>query len=424
MTESIPFQIELPAAAVSAVKIVRKLSAHGHQALLAGGCARDLLLGLEPRDYDVATDATPERICGLFRRTRKVGAAFGVVLVRERRKWIEVATFRSDGEYLDGRRPSEVHFCDARHDAQRRDFTVNGMFLDPLGRELIDYVGGQVDLRAGLIRAVGDPPARFAEDHLRLIRAVRFAARLDFEIEPVTLTAAREHAAKLAVVAAERVREELEKILTHPSRARAFELLRSCGLLERLWAGATWQVRQIEAAGALLARLPERVSFPLAWAVLTADREIGEIQTICRALSCSNGQRETVVWLVEHHRDLDRPESVSLADLKRLMAHPAFADLREWTRIRHSDMADGQSREEALEARLAAIAPETVQPPPLVNGDDLAERGVKPGPIYKRVLDELYTRQLNETLTTRDEGLRMLDELLDETRDEWYLKDE
>ena len=177
----------------------------------AGGCARDLLLGLEPQDYDVATDAPPEQICGLFRRTRKVGAAFGVVLVHEHRKWIEVATFRSDGEYFDGRRPSEVHFCDSQRDAQRRDFTVNGMFIDPLRRELIDYVGGQADLRAGLIRAIGDPTARFAEDHLRLIRAVRFAARLGFEIEPATLGAMREQAAKLTTVATERVREELEK---------------------------------------------------------------------------------------------------------------------------------------------------------------------------------------------------------------------
>ena len=151
MSESSPFQAEVPDAADEAVRIVRKLTAAGHQALLAGGCVRDLLLGLRPQDYDVATNALPERICQLFRRTRKVGAQFGVVLVRERRKWVEVATFRSDGQYLNGRRPSEVHFCDARHDAERRDFTVNGMFLDPLDHVLIDYIGGREDLEAMLV---------------------------------------------------------------------------------------------------------------------------------------------------------------------------------------------------------------------------------------------------------------------------------
>jgi tRNA nucleotidyltransferase/poly(A) polymerase len=200
--ETVPFQAELPPAAEPAVTAVHKLAADGHQALLAGGCVRDLLLGLAPQDYDIATDATPDRICELFRRTRKVGAQFGVVLVRVKGRWVEVATFRSDGEYLDGRRPVQVHFCDARHDAERRDFTVNGMFLDPLERTLIDYVGGRQDLQAGLIRAIGDPAARFAEDHLRLLRAVRFAGRLGFEIEPATFAALKANVSKLVTVAA------------------------------------------------------------------------------------------------------------------------------------------------------------------------------------------------------------------------------
>ncbi len=418
MSESFPFQAELPEAADGAVKIVRKLTAEGHHALLAGGCVRDLLLGLQPQDYDVATDAPPERICQIFRRTRKVGAQFGVVLVHERRKWIEVATFRSDGQYLDGRRPSEVHFCDARHDAERRDFTVNGMFLDPLKRTLIDYVGGRADLQARLIRAIGDPPARFAEDHLRLARAVRFAARLSFEIEPVTFAALKDHAPKLATVAAERVREELEKMLTHPTRRRAFDLLADCGLLPYLWEGAAWQAEQIAAGAVLLGRLPEQVSFPLAFAVLIVDRETKAVQEICRALTCSNEQRETIVWLIGHHTDLDDPVRISLAGLKRLLAHPALPDLRAWAETRYFEMPDEAQRREQLDRRVASVAPEAIRPPPLVTGDDLASHGVKPGPIYKHVLDALYTRQLDETLTTREAALRLMGDLLAKWREE------
>lgn len=417
MSDLSTFDAELPHTADAAVRIVRRLVAAGHQALLAGGCVRDLLLELSPQDYDVATDAPPERICQLFRRTRKVGAQFGVVLVRERRRWIEVATFRSDGQYLDGRRPTEVHFCDARHDAERRDFTVNGMFLDPLRHALIDYVGGRADLEAKLIRAIGDPPARFTEDHLRLARAVRFAARLEFEIEPVTLAALQNHAPQLATVAAERVREELEKMLTHPTRQRAFELLVKCGLHPYLWEGAGWQADQIMAAGRLLGRLPQRASFPLALAALIVDRTPGAIQAICRALTCSNEQRETVMWLVEHHVDLDDPATLSLATLKRLLAHPAFSDLQAWAETRYPASSEHAPRRELLARRIADIKPEAIQPPPLVTGDDLVTRGIKPGPIYRRVLETLYARQLDETLKTRQAGLRMLDALLAEWRE-------
>lgn len=416
MSDTCPFHGELPDAARGAVEIVRELTAGGYQALLAGGCVRDLLLGLQPQDYDVATEAPPQRISQLFRKTRQVGAQFGVVLVRKHRRWVEVATFRSDGEYLDGRRPIKVHFCDARHDAERRDFTVNGMFLDPLARTLIDYVGGQRDLEAGLIRAIGEPAARFTEDHLRLARAVRFAARLGFEVEPATFAALQAGAPNLATVAAERVREELEKMLTHPTRRRAFDLLVAVGLLPYLWSGATWRAEQLAAGGVLLRALPPRVSFPLALAVLVADRGTPELHQIGRALACSNEQRERVVWLVEHQRDLDEPQQVSLAQLKRLLAHPGSADLHIWADVRHAEMPDGEQRSAGLAQRIAAIVPEAIRPPPLVTGDDLVARGVEPGPIYKQMLDALYTRQLDELLATREEALEALDELLAQTR--------
>lgn len=412
METNVPFERDLPSEAADAIAIVRRLAEAGHQALLAGGCARDLLLGATPQDYDVATDATPAQICKLFRRTRKVGAQFGVVLVRERRRWIETATFRSDGEYLDGRRPSEVHFCDARRDAERRDFTINGMFIDALAAELIDYVGGRADLEARLIRAIGDPPARFNEDYLRLLRAVRFTARLEFDIEPATFAALESAAPKLEQVAAERVREELEKILAHQTRARALRLMGDMGLLNRLWKGAAWDAQQIDAAIRLLERIPGEVSFPLALAVLLADRRVSEIDGACRTLTCSNEQREQTVWLSAHQTDLDTPSQPSLAQLKRLMAYPAFGALRTWVEARFAALSDGEKRRSALAERLSRIPPESVSPPPLVTGDDLKARNIQQGPIYKRVLDQLYERQLNETLVSRDQALKALDKIL------------
>lgn len=406
------FSRPLPAAARPAVRIVQRLREAGHQALLAGGCVRDLLRGQPPEDYDVATDATPQRVCDLFEATRKVGAQFGVVLVRSAGRWIEVATFRSDGPYLDGRHPAEVTFGDARQDAQRRDFTVNGMFLDPLGPTVIDYVGGQADLAARLIRCIGEPAARFEEDHLRLLRAVRFAARLGFQIEPHTFQAMRTYAARLARVASERVREELERMLSHAARARAVELMADARLLEHLWPDASWPPAALATACARLARLPPAAPFELSLAVLLADRGKAEVVQICRALTCSNEQRETIVWLVEHQTDLDEPAAPSLAALKRLMANPAFPLLRELAALRHAEHADGAARSRALSERVAAIPAEQVAPPPLVTGEDLLERGLPQGPAYKRILEELYVRQLDLEFTTRPAALHALDEII------------
>ncbi len=409
-----PFEIDLPPEASPAVRIVQALVDAGYQALLAGGCVRDLLLGNRPSDYDVATDAPPQTICRLFRKTRKVGVKFGVVLVRKRGRWVEVATFRSDGQYLDGRRPSEVHFCDAPTDARRRDFTINGMFLDPLRREIIDYVGGSDDLAAGLIRAIGAPEQRFAEDYLRLLRAVRFAARLDFEIEPRTWQALCHHASRLREIAPERIRDELERMLSHPGRARAVELLRSSRLLEHLWPDARWNADHLDHAQRILARLPAEAPFTLACAVLLADRPEHEIHAICRRLTCSNEQRLRIAWLALHHRDLDDPAQPTLAELKRLMADAGFAELRAWAQARYLDMPDADGRRQRLQRRIAAIAPERIAPPPLVTGDDLAARGVPPGPVYKQILDAVYTAQLDERIADRQEALALLERLLAE----------
>lgn len=412
MLETFSLQRELPPTAGGAVQIVRKLTAAGHRALLAGGCVRDLLLGQSPEDFDVATSALPEEVSSLFRATRQVGAQFGVVLVKQKRQWVEVATFRSEGPYLDGRRPSTVSPTDAEHDALRRDFTVNGMFLDPASMQVHDYVGGRDDLQARVLRAIGVPAERFAEDYLRLLRAVRFAGRLDFPIEAETLAAIRSHAPKLAQVAPERVRDELERMLTAPSRSQAWRLLDECELLPYLWPGAGWDRSRVVRIETLLTRLGAEASLPLVLAVMLEDREPAEIERLGRALTLSNEERETTSWLVIHLADLADPARPSLAEFKRLMAHPAFDELCKLTVARYADCPDAEERITLLEKRCAAISPDAIDPPPLVTGDDLIARGVAPGPVYKQVLSELYTRQLEEQIQTRDAALEVLDELL------------
>lgn len=404
----------LPAAARGAVEIVQELTRSGHQALLAGGCVRDLLLGLTPEDYDVATDADPDRICALFRATRRVGAQFGVVLVRRRGRWVEVATFRTDGNYEDGRRPTSITFTDARHDALRRDFTINGMFLDALTGHVIDYVGGREDLAARTVRAIGEPAQRFAEDYLRLLRAIRFAARLDFDLESVTAAAIRTHAARLAQVAAERVREELERVWTHPRRQRAWQLLADCALLPHLWPGAGWTAAETEAIATLLGRLPTAAPFELTLALALAARDDAEVERVGRALTLSNEQLDNVRWLVAKQAALDMPKRPTLADLKRLMAHRMFPALCDWATARYVHQPDGEACRQTLRERVAAIPPERVQPPPFVRGDDLKARRIAPGPVYAELLDELYTRQLDEVLQSREDALATLDALLKE----------
>ena len=285
-----------------AVEIVKQLREAGHEALWAGGCVRDQLLSIEPKDYDVATSARPEEVRQLFghRRTLAIGAAFGVigVLGGRRREPIEVATFRADGAYVDGRHPTEVVFTNAEHDAQRRDFTINGLFFDPLGEKVIDYVGGQQDLESGIIRAIGDPRARFAEDKLRTLRAVRFAAAFGFQIEADTLAAMREMADQLPVVSAERIGMELRRMLVHPARARAVSLLESTDLLKQ--AVPCWQSSELQKTLEALDRL-ESPSLPLTLAALLCRCDPSPAgPSVARQLRYTKKEGELTGWLLRH----------------------------------------------------------------------------------------------------------------------------
>ncbi len=395
----------------AAARIVRALRDAHHEALLAGGCVRDMLMGREPKDYNVATGARPDQLLRLFRRTLKVGVQFGVVMVGDAGPWIEVATFRSNVQYSDGRHPDRVVFSTARQDALRRDFTINGLFQDPLTDQVIDYVGGQADLKRRILRAIGTPAERFAEDHLRLLRAVRFAAVLDFAIEPLTWKAVAEHAPLLAKVSRERVLEELQRMLTSPGRALGLRLMAEGGLLPyaipAAGMGKPWPTAHLDLAISRLSDLPAQTDLPCPLAAALADWPADRVEDLCREMTCSNDLRKTVVWLLESLPSARAPADLSLAALKRLMASDHFENLK---RLLHADLMahhEPLTAWQVLTDRAGAIPAEKVQPAPLVGGNDLTAMGITPGPIYRRVLDAVYTAQLNEQITHRDQALRM-----------------
>ena len=393
------------------VKVVRTLREAGYEALWAGGCVRDMLLGGHPKDFDVATSATPEQVMALFRRTRAVGVQFGVVLVRIGGHWLETATFRTDLSYKDGRRPEGVIFTNAQEDAKRRDFTINGLFFDPLEERVIDFVGGRQDMAAGVIRAIGEPAARFAEDHLRLLRAIRFSTRLGFVIEPATAAAIREHAALITRISRERIREELEKMLAHPSRGQAVRMIADFGLLEHVWPGTTWSAGQLERACRALQALPEQTGFEAAMAAWLHEFPLNEIHRIGRELRCSNRHIADVGWLVEHVDSIELAEALCLPAFKGLIAHGGFDDLLQV----HAAVCAARGRSadagEFAWRRRDEIPPDQVAPPPLVSGNDLRRLGLRPGPRFKRILDALYDEQLDNRLTDRRQALARLADL-------------
>ena len=413
-----------------AVDVVRALRAAGHVAYLAGGCVRDELLGLTPTDYDVATDAHPDVVRGLFTRARTeaVGAAFGVILVRRGQSVIEVATFRTDLAYADGRRPSGVVFTSAEEDARRRDFTVNGLFRDPLVEDpaddgVIDYVGGKADLRDRVLRAIGEPQRRFDEDYLRMLRAVRFAARFGFAIEPATWEAMVRFAPRLSAIAPERVADELRRMLGHETRGEAWRLLWASGLLGVILRTLPEQVPPMPPHRPVLDYLADvgrPVSFGLALAgtvvevrlaagvparVILEPAEVKRVAAACRrTLRYSNDEAANLVgalslWpLVQ-----EAPPSVAL--MKRFLAGPFADDARVMLAALASQPALS-GRAAWLAARLEDLSRQDVAPPPFVTGDDLVAMGLTPGPAFKRVLDEAYDAQLEGRVATRDEAIR------------------
>jgi poly(A) polymerase len=401
-----------------AVEVVRVLRACGHQSLWAGGCVRDQLMGQTPKDYDVATDAIPERIREIFgkRRTLPIGAAFGVITVLGPKSagQLDVVTFRRDAAYSDGRHPDSVAFTDAEQDAQRRDFTINGLFFDPLDERVIDYVGGQEDLRLGVVRAIGDPRERIAEDKLRMLRAVRFAARFDFAIEEATLAAIKEQARELVIVSAERIATELRLILTHPSRARGGQLLAETGLLEVVLPESADMLQSRDQWIRTLAMLSQlqQPTFAMALATLLREVQLAEAsknfaEVVFERWKLSTEELEGVSKLLREEKVVRSARQQPWPKLQRILVAPKVEELLGYCQA-VARVVDGTTDEVGFCWQKLALPARELDPAPLITGADLKQIGIAPGPVYRELLEAVRDAQLEGELGTREEALALV----------------
>lgn len=418
---------------------MRRLQDAGFTALYAGGCVRDRLLEKEPHDYDIATDAKPEQVQALFRRTVAVGAQFGVICVIDEGREFQVASFRADGLYIDGRHPESVTFSTPEQDAQRRDFTINGLFFDPVAGRLIDYVGGQQDLKDRVVRAIGNPADRLREDRLRLLRAVRFATVLGFDLDTATWNAVRENAAHIREVSAERIREELVKIFLAPARVRGWDLLDQSGLMREVLPElealqGCEQPPQFHPEGdvfkhtrIMLGLLPPEVTVPLVFSVLFHD--IGKPSTasvdadgrirfsghdklgaemteeVMTRLRFSRAEIDATVEAVANHMVFKDVQQMRVAKLKRFMARPHFDEEMELHRVDCTSSHGMLDNYEFLRTKREEFANEPLIPPALITGRDLIALGLQPGPRFSEILEAVQSRQLEGTLTSHDDAL-------------------
>jgi poly(A) polymerase len=426
-------------------EVVSILQAAGHKALYAGGCVRDRLRGVPPADYDIATSARPELLQKLFPKTVAVGVQFGVVCVLHRGSQYQVATFRSDGAYLDGRHPQEVSYGGPEEDAMRRDFTVNGMFFDPVAGEVIDWVGGREDLERGIIRAIGDPSVRFAEDRLRLLRAIRFAAVLGFEIDPSTWDALAASHREIRDVSAERIREELVKIFLSPARVKGFDLLDASGLLEVILPEVAVlkgcdQPPQFHPEGdvfvhtrLMLGLLTGPVSIPLVFSVLfhdigkpptrTFDEAEGRIrfsghdrvgaemtERVMVRLRFSRAEIDATVAMVANHMVFKDVTRMRVAKLRRFLARPTIEDEMILHKVDCESSHGSVENYDFLLAKRAEFASEPLIPKPLINGREMIGLGWKPGPGIGAILESVQNLQLEGALATKEEALAWVKE--------------
>ena len=382
----------------AAYKVVRQLHKEGYTALFAGGCVRDRLLNRPAKDYDVVTDAAPEQVTRCFRRTLQIGAQFGVVMVLTGGQQVEVATFRTEGGYQDGRHPDHVEFGSATEDASRRDFTVNGMFYDPITKEVLDFVNGQQDLEKKVLRTIGDPDERFGEDYLRMLRAVRFAVKLQFTIDPATGSAIQKHASKITGVSAERLAAELEQILSHPNRAEGVQLLTDSGL-----ATAIFDIYKGDSAifgKRVLKQLPQAVDFPLSMAAFWAGFETKTALDQCKKLKLSNDHLKHIRFLLQK-RDVLLDAEMPISKLKLLMHEPYFWDLLSLQKAVQAAKGESDQPLKQIRKRAMDIDEKDVRPAPLLNGHELMSLGATPGPMVGQLSQEMYIAQLEGLLKTK-----------------------
>ncbi len=431
----------------AAMELARRLAAAGHEAMFAGGCVRDVLLGRPPQDYDIATSATPAEVLALFPGANEVGAHFGVVIAKHGGHHVEIATYRTDGSYKDNRRPESVTFSTASEDARRRDFTINGLFERPQTGAIVDHVGGVDDLNAKVLRAIGEPGERFREDALRLLRGIRFSTTLGFTIEPRTWQAITGNADLLEKISPERIRDEFSKIIRSPRRAEGLDLLVASGLIRHIvpevlpligceqppeWhpEGDVYTHTRI-----MLGMLAPDPPLELCLAVLlhdiakpptqTFDEAAGRIrfnghdalgaemaETILRRLRYPNHVVDAVVPMVARHMQFMNVQQMRTAKLKRFMAAPTFEQELELHRVDCGSSNGFTDNYEFLQAKGAEFAAEPLIPPPLVSGRDLIALGLPPGPEFKEILETVQTEQLEGRLVERESALRLVRELL------------
>jgi tRNA nucleotidyltransferase/poly(A) polymerase len=428
---------------LNAIKIVTILQERGYKAFFAGGCVRDMILGKESVDYDIATNALPHDLMRLFEKTIPVGIQFGVVIIVKNGHNYEVATFRTEGSYSDGRHPDYVKFSTPEDDVKRRDFTINGLLYDPVKDEILDYVGGKKDIKAGIIRTIGNPLERFTEDKLRMIRAARFACRFSFHIHEDTRQAIVQLSPQIKVVSAERIREELEKILTGPNPHIGIKLLDELHLLQELLpeVSNTKGVLQPEnfhpegdvfthlllslsklknpswtlAAGVLLHDIGKAVTFSISDRIrFNLHEKVGADMAakICDRLKTSNAEKERITWLVLKHLYFKDAKKMRLNKLKRLFAEEGYSELAELCRIDALASSGDLSDYYYCQEMYNKLSHEEVKPKPLITGHDLIAMGLKPGPLFRDILVKIQDEQLDGSITTKEEALEKIKELL------------
>lgn len=414
-----------------AVDVVEKLRSAGFEALWAGGCVRDQLLGVEPKDYDVATSATPQQVRKVFGRGRTlaIGEAFGVIVVLgpPRAGQIEIATFRCDAQYSDGRHPDSVTFSTAEEDAQRRDFTINALFFDPTTEQVVDYVNGVEDLNRQVVRAVGDPFQRIAEDKLRMLRAVRFTSTFDFTLDENTLAAVQQQSHEIVIVSAERVAEEMRRMLVHANRVRSVELLNDSGLLEVVLPEVSQLDPQQEGVVGSASDNPwhrtlavlgslQQSTFPMALAAILREIDQGDTQSatverICRRWKLSRHEMDCAIYLLEHQSLIRIADSAAWPKLQRLLVTDGIDDLLALSEA-VAKIVDGHVEAIDYCRQRLALPAEQLNPVPLIDGGDLKAEGIVPGPVYKQLLGAVRDAQLENRITTKAEALEMVQDLL------------
>src|SRR5215467_1771310 len=390
----------------AAIDIIRELRRLGHEAYLVGGCVRDMVMQIEPADYDIATSARPEEIIRIFPRTESIGAQFGVVLVIHRGHPFEVATFRSDQAYVDGRRPTGVVFTDAKQDVLRRDFTINGLLYDPIEGHVIDYVHGQSDIDARIVRAIGDPYARFEEDKLRILRAIRFGARLGYTIDEQTWAAVGAMAPKIHQVSLERIREELTRILTEGQAARGFRMLEESGLRTEVLPELVW-TDHLEKS---LTLLHARSDPDFAIGVLLHETPVADVQRIAERLKFSRAEMHHIVALVENFPRFSQVRQMPVSGLKRFFRLDRFQDHLELARIHRAAAKEDFADYDFVRRKRSEWGDMDIWPEPLINGNDLIAMGWAPGPAFKEILTRVEDEQLEGGLNTREEALKFVKE--------------